>query len=274
MNYFNRVCRVDIADISFENQRINFEIKKSIEASKNTVKIDIYNLSQTTRNKITTDDTNLVRVFAGYSQNIGLVEIGQGNISNIIHTIKSPDIVSTILCKDGFEALRNKKIALSFNDKTLLSSIINKITGDLALPVKFLDYDKTLAIKNGYSFVGTIADSLNDLGNQYGFNWSIQNGQILIIPKNKSSKIQSVFLSASTGLIESPELVIETKDLIKASKNEYNITSLLQPQIEVGDLVEIDSITLKGTFIVNELTHVGDTRAQEWYTKMIVINNA
>lgn len=271
MNYFNRVCQVDVSpDIQVENHKIKFEIKKSILSNTNSCRVDIYNLSQLTRNRITSDQSSLVRVSAGYVENGGLLGIGEGNISNIIHTVKSPDIITTIYSKDGFNAITNNNLSLSFIGRTTLSSVIDAIIVKLGLPLGFTDYNKSAEFKNGYSYIGSIPNALDQLGSQFNFKWSIQNGQLQILNGDGSTNTQSIFLSSSTGLIESPELVIKTKNLDKLNKNEYKITSLLQPQLEAGDLVQVESITLNGVFIVKELTHTGDTRGNEWYTKMIV----
>jgi hypothetical protein len=273
MKYFNRVCVVDISpNIRVEKLRIKFEIKKTIIANTNYCRVDIYNLSQTTRNRITSDSTSLVRVLAGYSNYNGLIEIGQGNISNVIHSYKSPDVITTILSKDGFNSIINNRISLSFIDKTPLSSIINTIISKLNIPVKYVNYNKSIQIKNGFSYVGAITDVLDQLGRQYSFKWSIQDGQLLILNGEQGTGNQNVFLSAKTGLIESPELIIKTKKLQELKKNEYKVTCLMQPQLQVGDFIQIESKTLNGTFIVNELLHIGDTEGNEWYTKLIVVN--
>ena len=274
MKYFNRVCNIDISPgIRVDVHKIKFEVKKSILSNINNCRIDIYNLSQTTRNKITSDPSSLVRIQAGYLENGGALNIGQGNISNVFHTIKNPDIITTIHSKDGFNSIINNPISLSFLGNVPLSSVIDSIVAKLKLPVKFADYDKSAKFKNGYSYVGSIPDALNQLGEQFNFKWSIQNGQLMILNGEKSNGNQSLLLSATTGLVETPELIIKTKNLDTLNKNEYKVVSLLQPQMEAGDLVQISSITLNGVFVVKELTHLGDTRGNDWYTKMIVTNN-
>lgn len=272
MKYFNRVCTIDISpDIRVTDLKIQFEIKKSITADKNYCRVNIYNLSENTRNRITSDINSLVRVQAGYLENTGLVEIGQGNISNVIHSIKSPDIITTIYSKDGFKATNRKNISLSFVEKTPLDAVIKAIIGKLELPVRFVDYDKSAILKGGFSHVGSIPDALNQLALQFNFTWSIQNGQVLITGLNKSTGKQSVFLSASTGLINNPEKIIKTKDLALTNKYEYKVVSLLQPQLEISDLIQIESKTLNGVFMINEFEHKGDTRGNDWYSILTVV---
>lgn len=274
MKYFDRVCAIDISpDIRIENHKIRFEIKKSIVADKNSCRVDVYNLAEQTRNKITNDINSLVRVQAGYIENTGLVDIGQGNISHVVHQFRRPDIITTVYSKDGFKVTRNNIISLSFGENTPLSSIINAIITKLNIPVKFTDYDKSAIVKNGYSFIGTIPDALNQLSLQFKFRWSIQNGQIQILSSNKGTNKQIISLSATTGLINDPEKIISTKQLDKQQVNEYRIVALLQPQLEAGDLIAVQSRIIEGVFIVNELEHSGDTRGDSWYTSMIVVKN-
>ena len=269
--YFDRVVAVSVSpDIYIRELKIKFEIKKSILPDQNYSRVDIYNLNTPTRNKITSDVNSVVKVEAGYVNTGGLISIGIGNISNVIHTVKSPDIITTIYSKDGFKAVANNYISFSFVNNSKLSSVIETIVAKLKLPVKFANYDKNIRIKNGYSYIGSIPDALNSLGRQYGFTWSIQNNELLILDGNTSTGNTILSLSSQTGLIESPELIIKTKNLNELKVNEYRVTALLQPQLQVGELVNINSILLNGVFKINELTHVGDITGDEWYTKMVV----
>ena len=273
MKYFNRVCSIEISpDIKVEDLKIRFDVKKSILSNQNYCRVDIYNLSQATRNRIASDASSLVRIRAGYVQNGGLVSIGQGNVSNVIHTLQHPDIITTIYSKDGFNSIIDNNISLSFKENTTLKSVIDAIARDLKLPVKFADYDQNATFKNGYSYLGSIPNALDQLGEQFNFKWSIQNDQLMIIRSGGSNKNKSVSLSAETGLIESPELIIKTKNLPLTNRNEYKVTALLQPQLEAGDLIDIQSKVITGTFVVKELNHLGDTRGNEWFTKIIVTN--
>jgi hypothetical protein len=274
MRYFDRVCKVDISpDISFSDLKIRFEIRKDIEPNKNTSKVDIYNLLETTRNRIPTDKNGLVRIQAGYSNNGGLVEIGVGNISSVRHYNVRPDIVTTILCKDGFNATRGNLISLSFKENTPLYSIIDRITSELNLPVRFADYDRNTKLKGGFSFIGALNDCMDILSQRFKFTWSIQDNQLQIIKQDNSTGRQIVLLSVTSGLLSEPEEVIIERQLAQGN-DLYEVTSLLQPQIQVGDLIAIDSKALQGNYIVKRLVHTGDTRGTEWYTKMQVTQNA
>jgi len=168
-------------------------------------------------------------------------------------------------------AISSNYIQLSFAENTSTKTIIDTIIQKINLPLRFSNL-KPQNIKNGYSFVGTVSDALQDLAMQYDFEWSIQNGQIQILTKNSSTTLKAFLLSAETGLIESPNRTIKNKDFEKKEKGEYSVVCLLNPQLEVGDLISIDSSSLKGTFLIKELTHIGDNMGNEWYTKLIVVD--
>ncbi len=269
MKYFDRLCIIDISpDLRIQDLKIKFEITKSIKSESNSAKIEIYNLSQNTRKRIVSDQ--LVKVLAGYKEAYGYIEIGQGDISNVVHSSSSPDIITTIYTKDGLKAVRGNVISLSFDVKTPLSSVLAAIQSKLGLPLKFSGIDKTANLKKGYSFIGSVSTALEDLSTQFNFTWSIQNGQLQILSKNKGTGKEVVVLSASTGLIEAPEKKIDSKKDLNSTPDTYKITALLQPQLEVGDNIRIESKFLSGVFLINNFTHTGDTRGQEWYTEIEV----
>lgn len=271
MLYFDRVCAIDISpDIRVEDLRIKFEIKKNIEPNLNSCKVEIYNLSTEVRNRISSDADSIVRVFAGYKFNEGLINIGTGNISNVLHNVKNPDVITTIFVKDGFNSLLNNNITLSFIDKTPLNDIIEAVIKKLGIPVKYTEFDSSISLNNGLTFFGSISRILSILAVQFNFTWSIQNGELLIIDSASGTGLNSVFLSEKTGLIESPDLIIKSKQLAELNQDDYLVVALLQPQMEAGDSVVIDSDVLKGNFTVKDLIHHGDTRGNEWYTKMVV----
>lgn len=271
MLYFDRVCEIEVSpDIRIKDLRIKFEIKKNIEPNLNSGKVEIYNLSEEIRNRISSTPDGIVRVFAGYKYNEGLISIGIGNISNVLHNIKNPDVVTTIYVKDGFNSLLNNNIALSFIDKTPLDDIIKSVIKKLGIPVKYTEFDASVLLNKGLSYFGSISRILSVLAVQFNFTWSIQNGELLIIDSASGTGLNSVFLSEKTGLIENPDLIIKNKQLAELNQNDYLVTALLQPQMEVGDNAVIDSSVLKGSFVVKDLIHLGDTRGNEWYTKMVV----
>jgi len=263
---FDRIYSIEVSpNFLIEELRIKFQAKKTLTTNGNFCAIDIFNLSDLERNAISSEKYATLTLKVGYADDVGLLELGKGDITSVTHEATTTDIITTIHCKDGFKSLTDNYIQLSFAENTLTSKIITSIVEKIGLPLKFSNITPQ-PIKNGYSFVGTVSEALNDLAFQYGFTWSIQNKELQILKNDTSTKINVFLLSEQTGLIQNPSRIIENK----SEKSRYFATCLLNPRLQAGDLISLKSTSLSGTFIIHEVTHVGDTEAIEWYTKIIL----
>lgn len=269
MKYFHRLARVVVSpDIDVREHRIRFDITKSVEPEKNNARVEVYNLSPNTRSRI--QRNGLVKILAGYQNNLGYEEVGQGNVTDVSHVMNIPDIVTTIYVKDGVKATRGKNISLSFDDKASLSHVINAISSKLGISIKYSNFENK-SIKGGYSFAGNATEALDDLAKQYNFTWSIQNGLLQILSKKKRTTGKTVvYLTSESGLIKSPEKKLKTTEEMLAEPDIWVVKSLLQPKMEAGDYVKITSKTLNGQFVIKQLKHSADTHGEEWETEIEV----
>jgi hypothetical protein len=134
----------------------------------------------------------------------------------------------------------------------------------------------------GRVLFGMARDGMRDLADSLGMSWSIQNGQLQLLPRQGYLPGQAVVLNAQTGLIGRPE---QTENGIRAK-------CLLNPLIRIGGLVQIDNksinqttireqgfpqytsfslpapVTDEGVYRVYVADHFGDTRGQEWYSDL------
>ena len=102
-HYFNRVCRVVIENeskIVIEDSKIRFEVIKSCNPQENNGRIEIHNLSLATR-KLIAASNSLVKLFAGYANNKGLIEVGQGDISHVRNNRSKTETVTQIYIAEG-----------------------------------------------------------------------------------------------------------------------------------------------------------------------------
>ena len=110
-----------------------------------------------------------------------------------------------------------------------------------------------------------------------GLEWSIQEGQLQVLPPDEGSDEDVVVLSAATGLIGTinktkvvNQSLLTKKDgkLINAG---ISCTSLLNPDIRPGRRIKIESSfrpDLNGIYRVIKVKHTGDTHAQPWYSEI------
>lgn len=283
MLYFDRVCRVIIEGariITIENAKIQFEIVKSKNAKENTAKLEIYNLAPVTR-KLITEQEALVRIFAGYANNKGLIEIGQGDISKIKHNRDKTEVVTEVYMAEGLRKIRDNPLSISFSSKSklklgnVLDNLRTKSNNQFVF--RLIDVDESKTIDNGYSDLGSLDQILNNLGIQFGFEWSVQNGIITIKGTKKSLSSEIMLLTPKNGLILHPESVkqvsrrLEKSSITKQDRKINSVQALLQPHLQVNDIIAIESQDLNGKYEIQKITHKGDTRGNDWYSDMEVI---
>ena len=278
INYFDRVCQVVIESvkrIDIADNKIRFEITKSINAGENIGRIEIWNLTPEIRKMIHSTDS-LVRVFAGYAQHSGLIELAQGDIINVRHNRSKCDIVTQIYIGDGNKNLRQKPISKGFEGEVRLSEIIATFQEQSGVPFRCVGVSKSAVVSGGYSICGGLASSLDDLCLVFGLNWSLQDGTILITGQEDEQQETILLLTPETGLIINPETVKQVSEKLVDSDEPlppcvYSVQSLIQPQLKVNDLIAVKSPSLDGVFRIQKITHTGDTRGNDWYSSMEVL---
>jgi hypothetical protein len=89
----------------------------------------------------------------------------------------------------------------------------------------------------------TITKSMN-------LKWSIQNEKIQVLGRGGANNEPPILMNSSTGLINSPG---KTKEGIE-------FESLLNPDLVPGRRVKLDSLFIKGMYVVSVVTHDGDSQ--------------
>jgi hypothetical protein len=281
MIYFDRVCKVVIENrtkIEILGCKIKFEINKSDRAKENTAKIEVYNLSPQTRKAIT-DEDSLIRVFAGYSQYKGLVEIGQGDISKVRHNRDKTEVVTEIFLSEGFSYFKSTPVSIgyAYDTKASLSQILDKLLAQSKLKFRMIDVDESKVADMGYSDVGSIDQVLDNLSMQFNFTWSVQNGVVIIKGNKTTRRTEVLLLSPESGLIVHPESVkevskkLEKSEITKLARRVSQVQSLLQPSLQVHDIVKIQSAEMNGNYEIQKIKHVGDTHGNDWYSTLEVV---
>lgn len=278
MFYFDRVCKIIIenkARITIEDCKIKFEIIKSAKPKENMAKIEIYNLAPETRRMIT-EEESICRILAGYSKNEGLIEIGQGDISKIKHNRDKTEVVTEMYLAEGIRTTRTKPVSFGYgyNTNLKLSTILQEITKQTGKQFKIIDIDENKVITTGYSDVGSLDYVMNNLAVNFNFSWSMQNGIIFIKGDKSSTKREVLLLSPETGLILHPESVkkvskkLEKSEITKMSKKSRSVQCLLQPKLQIHDVIRLQSQDINGLFEVQKITHNGDIRGNDWYSSL------
>jgi hypothetical protein len=299
---FNRVCSLVIGQGGGKGKelsglRIAFSIEKGSTKSPNKCNVKVWNTAPETRSLIEVIG-NVVVLKAGYSEDIGAATIFSGNITRALTVKEGPDWVTELELEDGFLEFRDTKVSLAFAPGATAMQVVTDISKRFGLPVRPLPVDTTnKTYPAGFAFVGRVRDAMDKVCDNAGWEWSIQNREIQILKKGGIFKQRAYVLSSDSGLIGSPTSESKTmtekaaaKDGItskqagvrRSTKRDkdgtvqqvlqvlgYKVVSLLQPLIEPGGYVQLKTVGVKGEFFrVEELTHVGDTHANDWHTEL------
>jgi hypothetical protein len=208
------------------------------------------------------------------------------------------DWITELEIQDGFLEFRDSKISVSLAAGATTEQVINAVVSRFGLPVR--PFPSDVASKQytaGFAFVGRVRDAMDKACNHMGLEWSIQNREVQIIPKGGILKQRAIVLSSETGMLGSPAQesqtmteraaaklgitanqpgVRRTTELDKDGDRQemlqvfgYKVRTLLQPTLEPGGFVRVESASIKKEFFrIEELTHTGDTHGNEWQTEL------
>jgi hypothetical protein len=276
MPLFDRSASVEIGEpgkqgIKLSGFRIKFKGTKSVKKSANKCEVEIYNLSEETFQLIQGDNTVMI-LSAGYSQDEGEKQLFTGNITRVYRETSYPDIVTHIECFDGIRKLREKRISISYEAGSKVTTIVNDLISNLEFPLaNDIDFGG-LEFTNGFSFVGSTKDALSKVLDFAGYDWSIQDGSIQILEEDQKNDT-GILLSPTSGLIGSPENLTETNGKLKKSKSKkqkYKVNSFLFPEIKVSDFIKLSSRVVEGFFKVLKHEFNGDNREGDWKSTLEV----
>lgn len=283
--------------IDLSELRFRFQTENSDTQTPNTLYLRVYNLSKQTAAKIGGEYSTII-VQAGY-QTGKYGAIFFGSIKQVeVGKERNVDSYVDIWAADGDiwynGALLNKTLAAGASQQDILNAIVSA-TAPGGVQIKLATdapgiVGAAVGVKNALSrgkvLFGLARDYARDWATQNGMRWSIQNGELVVVPITGYRPGEAVVLSSTTGLIGVPV----------ATHGGVNVRALLNPLIRIGCLVQIEQgdinhityqqfglssssaalpaatpTTSAGFYRVMQAEFVGDTRGNEWYVDMICL---
>lgn len=245
--------------------RVQFQIEKDARGAPNKGVVQIWNLSETTRNKIrSTQDVMILQ--AGYvkdeQQNRLTIQM---DVVDVRATIQKPDVLTTLTCADGVNALRNKKFSVSFAAGKGVKDIIRDIAGKASLTLRDLGSVDDAQYQQGFAEYGPIGDILDQLAGKIDAQWSFQNGELQFAKSDAPASEYVSVVNETTGLLGSPT----KRNKVGEIYNPFQLTgwifrTLLNPTIEPNGKVKLQSEEADGIFRVVNVKHSGDTAEGEF----------
>lgn len=265
MKQFGRRWKLDISNdqetLSIEQLRVAFEIDKTINEKPNPAKIQIWNLNRNHMNLLLSQNYKKVTLSVGYAE---LRQIYAGDITKTRIQREGLDFVLTLECADGHRAYTQARAKTTLKAGATDKQIVQEIQKTMpTVQAGTLDIPNQRQLPRGRVLNGNSRDILSRIARNNGADWSIQDGALIFLPKDKVLSDEAVLISQETGMINAPEQTDEGLEL----------TCLLNPALQIGGLVQVRSIIeyFNGEYKIIKLAHIGDGIGGDWHSKMTVV---
>jgi len=258
----DRVWRVTVGELDISALAIDFQIMRSIKREPNTLSLSVFNLSADHRAQVQTG-TNQITVRAGY-RDTGAHVLFVGDARNVLSEQDKTEIKTTIEGRDSGRAYQQARIDRSYAPGTPVATVVRDLVARLGVGEGNTEdaISAGLTLRNdasdfgdGYTASGKVPDVLTALLRGSGYRWSIQNNAIQILRRGRPIQSQAVRLSKTSGLIGSPA---------KGDRGRILAMSLIQPGLDPGRRIVLDTPEVSGGYEVERAEYVGTTRANDW----------
>lgn len=274
---YKRVCELTIDDGSgnvriIRNLRMSFEITKSVASYPNIARINIYNPNEDTLAAASQRFAKVTSLNAGYEGNVKF--LFSGDIRNIFKTRAREDRIMTIFAGDGQRDWQNSTFNKTFTESVSIKAAVQEVLKSFKnLAVGVLDGVPEVSDKlRGQTFSGSSKDILDNLAREYGFQWSIQDGEVVAVADNAVIQPnEAILITSATGMLGSPTI----------TEIGVDVTTQLDPEIAPNRLISIESVASEvalsnvffrnvkktdatGFYKVREVIFKGDTHEGEW----------
>lgn len=243
--------------------RIRFDIDKNMVGSSNKSKIEVYNLSQQSRQNI--KKGYLVQLKAGYN---GLVTgIFTGNVLplGLSSTRSGPDIITSFECGDGESAITFARLDKGYPAGTALAEILQDVATAMSVATSYQPVGVAAGIaigipnvtyNKGFVAEGACRETLDKLLKPQNLEWTVQDGNLNIIPVGKTNGQTAVLVSKDTGMIGVPS----------DNGTFTQFTSLLNPRLVPGALVQLisENTALNKFYKIRRSHFEGDSHDSKW----------
>ena len=273
MILFGRQWRVTVGTLDVSDLDLDFKVTRSVRREPNRAEISIYNLSESSRSIV--EEGGEVSLFAGYEDPPQIFR-GDQRWAWTETTADGKDRITHVVARDGGRAYADVEIARAYNPGTPVYDVVRDVVdamgvghGNLSDFAAVLSLRGAATLASGYVAHGRASRVLNDLIRASGCRWSVQNGSLQIQRQGEPIQTRSTVLSPDSGLLGSPTWD-ERGQRTGGRRGLLTATCLIQPGIEPGRQVRIESAGVTGDFEVRAIEYAGKTYGEEWDAKLVL----
>lgn len=286
-----RKVRFTTDDLDIRDLRIRFAVTKSLVGYPNLGKFEIYNMSESSRNKLIAGENGIGQsVYADgkgsgiefYAGNGVAKLLFVGKVVNVIHRYVKPDWISEVYAGDAIDVLNtatiNKTVSAGSTTEQIFDSLVNEMQG----VTKGITEGLTNCLNNNgdqsllrsLQLSGDVKTWLREMADNCGFEWSINEGVIETVTKGQPlTDVIPYIINQDSGMIGSPERTdvgVEVRVLLTP---ELRLARRIRIE-SVNDLVNVGNLFFRkippirngGIYRIDNLIHSGDTHSDVWET--------
>jgi hypothetical protein len=227
---------------------INFDVRRSILDSFNTLDIDIYNLGKSARDRIFQDRFNIsgrkIRIEGGYDT---LSVMFDGTISEASSARDGTNIITRISAFSGKFDVTETQTFTTIEAGATVSDVLKFLIGqfptlEMGAVGDFSEVIQRPTVLNGNTY---------DLIRKYSDNQVfIDNNRVYVLKRYETNNEDVFLINSQTGLLETP----------RRDDAYLTTTTLFEPRINIGQRVELNSEILpvyNGQYKIVGIHHQG-----------------
>jgi len=280
MRFWQRTVKVKIgraggvggefSNVDSKGHTMSFSVNKDSTKKSNKATIKLYNLSTATSSFLALPG-NVLEVFAGFGGEAPRIFLGA--VLSCDDTYNGKDKITTIIGADGGKELTSSPIVISKSNTTTSTKLLKEISENLGLSLKMGNGVDDIDFLGGYSFIGQGQDALTEICDSINAMWFINNGVVNVVNYDGYCQNLGYEINAGSGLIGTPSHAVvdnyfkerkKAKKDTKTARNSkngygYSFDTLLNPYINIRDLVHLSSKTISDYMYIESITHEGAT---------------
>lgn len=304
---FNRIVEILVGQPGGKGKNVSalrceFDLTATSSKSPNQGTLKVYNAAPDTITMMETVN-NVVIIKAGYTEDVGAVQIFAGTVCRSLTYQDGPDVITEMELRDSVIPLRDAKVSISYPPNTSALTVLDGVANNFGLPIR-----KNLKITDkrypsGFAFNGRVRNAMDQVCNFLGLEWSAQGNEIQIIKKGGIYSDMAVDLNENTGMIGYPRRESKTMTEKTAAKEGlkygqkgivrttidvadptsklkekttlevqgYRVRSLMNAALYPGAYVKLTSRGIEGAFFrVEEAHYVGDVDGGDFYVEVLL----
>lgn len=252
---------------------IEFDVEKDNKSAPNKATIKIYNLGRDRREGL--PESAPIILNAGYKELKGTIFSGQSSLINS-GSRQGTDVITTIEAQDSGEGYREAVVQHSWSGSVSTAEVIQYCLDAMAVGPGNLSANVSrltlggggTTYQGGTAISGPARDVVERIVRAAGLRWSVQDGSFQLRNGSQPVNRNAIRLSPSTGLVGSPTKNFKKRKsgAVDPAQTKYGATSLLNPGIYPGRLIQLESSEISGGFTAERCRYTGSTFGNNWHT--------